>query len=217
MNLLAIDTSSPACSVAVSHGDATRAAHREDGQMASRAVIGMIDALLAELELRPGELTAIAIGSGPGSFTGVRLGVSVAQGLGFALDKPLVPISSLAAVAQRAFTVSDRDQALVAQDARMGELYVGRYRRGDDGLAVEETPDRLIAPTDLTIAADVALAGDAWQRLPALSARIDEASIVACWPQAIDVLVLARAAVARGDTVSAENAGARYLRDSVVR
>ncbi|MEM8982259.1 MAG: tRNA (adenosine(37)-N6)-threonylcarbamoyltransferase complex dimerization subunit type 1 TsaB [Pseudomonadota bacterium] len=217
MNLLAIDTSSPACSVAISHAGVLHAVHREDDQKASRAVIAMIDELLAAAGLSPMHLSAIAIGSGPGSFTGVRLGISVAQGLGFALDKPLVPVSSLAAVAQRAFDESSANDVVVAQDARMNEVYVGHYRRGTDGLAQASIADALVAPAAVAVPRGAVLAGDAWERVAELKAHTAAIARVARWPYAVDVLQLATAAFARGETVAAENATARYLRDSVVR
>ena len=71
----------------------------------------------------------VAFGRGPGSFTGVRVGVSVAQGIAFARDIPVIPISSLAAIAQQGINLVDIERFAVAIDARMGEIYCAHYKR----------------------------------------------------------------------------------------
>ncbi|MEL7535532.1 MAG: tRNA (adenosine(37)-N6)-threonylcarbamoyltransferase complex dimerization subunit type 1 TsaB [Pseudomonadota bacterium] len=216
MNLLGLDTSTPACSVALAVGDTITEQHRESDQRHSREILAMIDALLGEAELMPRDLDAIAFGRGPGSFTGVRLGVSVAQGLGVALDLPLVPVSSLAAVAQGALRIGNDDIVSVAQDARMGEAYAGRYQR-DGAVAVPLDAERVCAPGAVDLQPGDVLAGDGWQRIAELAERAGGRTALARWPHAGDLLALARPLLRAGATVRAEDATASYLRDSVVR
>ena len=107
----------------------------------------MIDELLGEAAIGLRQLDAIAFGRGPGSFTGVRLAASIAQGLAFGSALGVVAISDLGAVAQRVF---DQDsgvtRALVCNDARMQEVYWGCFERGSDGLAVARGPERVGPP-----------------------------------------------------------------------
>ena len=215
MNLLAIDTSSPACSVALATDSQRFERHRETEQRHSRDLVAMIDALLAQATLAPADLTAIAVGAGPGSFTGVRLGISVAQGLGVALGIPLVPVSSLAIVAQHA-VANGHATVVVAQDARMGEVYTGRYV-ARQGLAVVDGPEQVSAPAHVSLASGDAIAGDAWDRVETLVRLAAGRRAVAGWPRAANLLTLATAALAAGGAVRAEDADASYLRDSVVR
>lgn len=141
MNGLAIDTTSEACSVAVldRHGNLLqRYAHapRQHGEL----LLGWIEELLCECDLRPAQLDAIWVSHGPGSFTSLRMGFSVATALAFALDLPVVTVSSLQALAARALAVAeqslgDRDHdeikpklVLATLDARLGEVYAAWYR-----------------------------------------------------------------------------------------
>lgn len=95
----------------------------------------MVDRLLAEAGLKPSGLDGLAFGRGPGSFTGIRIAAGVIQGIAFALDLPVVPVSNLAALAQDFFDYNPEDVAYVAADARMDEIYWGVYRRDNRGYA----------------------------------------------------------------------------------
>ncbi len=114
----------------------------------------MIDELLGDAGTSLRELDAIAFGRGPGSFTGVRLAASIAQGLAFGADLGVVAISDLRALAQRAFDHDSRvTRALVCNDARMQEVYWGCFERGSDGLAVDGAPERVGAPASVHLPA----------------------------------------------------------------
>ena len=133
MRILALDTSTEWCSVAV--GDGTRW-HRLDenaGQAHSERVLPMIHAALAEAGWTLQELDGIAFGAGPGSFTGIRIGCGVAQGLAFAADLPVAPIPTLAALAQEVYRVHGWTRIVACLDARMHEVYLAAYLRGDGG------------------------------------------------------------------------------------
>lgn len=132
MNILAIDTSSRYCSVCLLC-ETNRFTRRDDTSVShSRHLLGLIQHTIDEADLRLEQLDAIAVVQGPGSFTGLRIGIAMTQGLAFAHQIPVVPVSSLAAVAMKtkqAFTEEAiaADAVLATMDARMGELYCGWY------------------------------------------------------------------------------------------
>ena len=125
MRLLAFELATEACSVALwNDGEVVErfdVAPRRHAELA----LPWADALLAEAGVARTQLDAIAVGRGPGAFTGVRLAIAVGQGIALALDRPLVPVSTLATLAMRA----DGPHVLAAIDARMGEVYLGVFER----------------------------------------------------------------------------------------
>ena len=149
MNLLAIETSTEACSVALHHGGTTIARSELAPRRHAELVLPMAEALLAEAGIGRRQLDAIAVGRGPGAFTGVRLAVSMAQGMALGLDLPVIPISSLAALALDA---PDNGAAVLAViDARMGEVYAASYRRGADDTVQALDEERVCAPDVLQL------------------------------------------------------------------
>jgi tRNA threonylcarbamoyladenosine biosynthesis protein TsaB len=127
MKVLAVDTATEACSVALWTEAGVIARFKEMGRGHAEEVLGMVEAVLQEAGLRLSALDGIAAGVGPGSFTGVRISVSAAQGLAFGADLPVVPVTSLEALASQVLQ-DGIDQALACLDARMGEVYWGAYR-----------------------------------------------------------------------------------------
>lgn len=125
MNILALDTSTSACSVALLENGSLTERHEILQNRHSDYLLKFIDELLSKARLKVSHLDAVAVGSGPGSFTGIRLGMGVAQGLAYGANKPLIPISSLQAIA----LISSSDHVLVAVDARMGEVYWQCFHR----------------------------------------------------------------------------------------
>ncbi len=169
MKILALDTSSTACSVALYVNGTITSLHRVAPMQQTNLLLPMIEEILAGARVTLAELDAIAYGTGPGSFTGMRIASSTTQGLAFAANLPVIPVSSLAAIAQAA-QMSDGalNQAyLVAVDARMGQIYWGYYTTDNTGhvtLAGEET---VCFPADATLAEpkapNYAGVGDGWQ------------------------------------------------------
>ncbi|BDU15632.1 tRNA (adenosine(37)-N6)-threonylcarbamoyltransferase complex dimerization subunit type 1 TsaB [Lysobacter auxotrophicus] len=222
MNLLAFETSTEALSVALSiDGDV-----RERFELAPRRhaelALPWAEALLAEAGLERSQLDAIAVGRGPGAFTGVRLGIALAQGIALALDRPVVPVSTLAALAMRADTDgAEASRVFAAIDARMGEVYSAAFElRDGDVRAIGD--ERVSAPGDVVVpdgeggwigvgtgfgAADNALA----QRLASRFASIDATQL----PHACDIARLAAKALARGEAIAAERIEPAYLRNNV--
>lgn len=124
MHLLALETATEACSAALWVDgqllwEIEPAATRRHGEL----ILVQVDRLLATAGLVPAQLDAVAVSRGPGAFTGVRLGMGVAQGLAFAVDCPIVPVSTLAALAQQGAACGRGVGLIALLDARMGEVY----------------------------------------------------------------------------------------------
>jgi tRNA threonylcarbamoyladenosine biosynthesis protein TsaB len=131
MKLLALDTATELCSAALWIDGQLLAREQTRPRGHGELILPMIEQLLQEAAVGLSQLDAIAFGRGPGAFTGVRLAVSVAQGLGFSAGVPLIPVSDLRALAAQVMLQRTADRVLVCQDARMGEVYWGCYQRGE--------------------------------------------------------------------------------------
>lgn len=217
MNLLALETATDACSVALAVGQDIVERHEVLPQGHARRILPMVDEVLAEAGLVLADVDALAFGRGPGAFTGVRIAVSVAQGIAFGADIPVVPVSTLAALAQG----SRHDAVLAAMDARMGEVYWGAYRRDADGL-MQAVGDELVAHPDavpVPAGADWYGVGSGWASYAQELTR-QCGSALKDWtengyPHARDVALLGMSGFAAGQAVSAERALPVYLRDEV--
>ncbi len=223
MNLLALDTSSIACSVALRHGDEITERHEVRAREHNRLLAPMIRDVLHEAGLVLAALDAIVLGNGPGSFIGLRIAASVAQGLAHGAGLQVVPVSSLAAVAAEVFAVSDAEQAIVAQDAHMNEVYLGGYRRGEDDLPEVLFAERLqghmiIEELDAAEAAARVAAGAGWHRYPeltALNAELIGEIVEVDYPRARFLLGLGAESLARGASVDPGDVVPAYLRHKV--
>ena len=131
MRLLAFETSTEACSVAIYVDGEVHERFAVVPRRHAELSLPWAEAVLAEAGVARSQLDAIAVGRGPGAFTGVRLAIAMAQGIALALDRPLVPVSTLAALALQA----GGERRLAAIDARMGEVYLGAFARSADGLS----------------------------------------------------------------------------------
>ena len=145
MHLLAIETATEVCSVALLSGDSLIARHEVAPRRHAELVLPWIDSLLAEAGLRRAALDLIAVGIGPGAFTGVRLAVALGQGLALGLDHPLLGVSTLDVLAAGA---EQAGPVLACLDARMGEIYAAEYQRDEDGDVVQVGESCVIAPAD---------------------------------------------------------------------
>ncbi len=215
--LLALDTATEACSVALLHDGKVLSHYEVIPRLHAQRLLPMIKDLLAEAGIAMSALDAIAFGRGPGAFTGVRIAIGVVQGLAFALERPVLPVSNLAVLAQRAFRERGVSQVAAAIDARMDEVYWGCYREtaGEMRLVGAEAvmaPELAALPADIT--GEWFGAGTGWgyaERIPvALSGH--DASLL---PHAQDLLTLAAFAWHRGEAVQADDAQPVYLRDKV--
>lgn len=220
MRLLAIDTSSVACSVAALNGAASFHRHAEEPREHTRLLMPMIRDVLGEAALEAGDLDGIVLGNGPGSFIGMRIAASVAQGIAFASDIPVIPVSSMACVARQA--APDGGVVAVAQDAHMNEVYFGVYEAFADGHAEALADERIEAVGRIAALRDhpdLVAAGAAWQRYPELldSNRddIDRLSPV-LWPDARALLQLGAHAY-KSAAVAADALVPVYLREKVAQ
>ncbi len=223
MKLLALDTSSVACSVALQIGDGVVERHEEQPREHTRLLMPMIASLLAEAGASLPDLDAIVLGNGPGSFIGMRIAASVAQGLAFGASLQIVPVSSMAAVAARVIAEHDAGEVIVAQDAHMQEVYLGIYRRDEGDLPVPSIPERLhgltaIAELESSSCTSRFGAGFGWQRYPELLvANRDRVTTIVdiLHPHASDLLRLATSALENGGAIEAQNISPAYLRQKV--
>ncbi len=223
MKLLAIDTSSVACSVALQSGEQLLERHEERAREHTRLLTPMIRDVIESSGIELEDLDAIVLGNGPGSFIGMRIAASVAQGLAHGAGLTIVPVSSLAAVAAEVFATSDAVEAVVTQDAHMNEVYLGVFGRGVGGIPDERFPERLQSQTridelDEAGKATRVAAGFGWQRYPVLAeanrATIGSFSTVE-YPQARYLLALGAVALELGEAVSPEHLVPAYLRSKV--
>ena len=152
MKLLALDTATENCSAALLIDATLRTREVEMERGHAERILPMIDELLAEAGIALQHLDAIAFGRGPGSFTGVRLGTTVTQGLAFGAGLGVVPVSDLRAVAQRLLDEDpETPRILVCNDARMSEVYWACYERGPDGLARLEGEEQVSKPSEVKL------------------------------------------------------------------
>jgi len=219
MNLLAFDTSTSACSIAIQTNTGNIIQSHEIGPMQqARQVLPVIQQLLQTAKLTTDDLDAIIYGCGPGSFTGIRIATSVAQGLAFALNKPVVPISSLNAIAQSAHAEQKLNNILIAVDARMDEIYWAIYQANAAGIMELQGQEQVCKPDQihLPMQTDWHAAGDGWTKYHAeLVTRLGftpQAVYPDILPNAKSLLLLAQDKLAKGQTVSAAEAAPVYLR-----
>lgn len=214
--ILAIETATEACSAAiVSEGHSI-----ERFEIAPRQhtdlILRMVDELLAEAEISLSRLDAVAFGSGPGSFMGVRLATGVVQGLALGGELPVIPISSLHALAQRAYDALGAGHIVAAWDARMGEIYWGCYAC-HQGLTVSVLEDQLSPPgtIQLPLGQDWLLAGNAWQIYRQYLPQPLQRESHLLHPSALAVAKLAVYQFELGKTFSPDQVEPQYLRQKV--
>jgi tRNA threonylcarbamoyladenosine biosynthesis protein TsaB len=225
VKLLAIETATEACSAALLVDGALASRHEEMPRGHAERILPMVDELLVEAGLTLGQLDAIAFGRGPGGFTGLRLAASVVQGLAFGAGLPVLPVSTLRAVAQAALEIDGgADAVLVCNDARMNEVYWAAYLRDPAGLAVEASPERVGASASVQRpAALLGLAtcgaGRGFVVHPEIGERLGlpPGPCNALLPSAAAILRLAVPEWLAGRGVPADAALPIYVRDDVAR
>ncbi len=183
----------------------------------------MIDRLCQDAGVGVRSLDGLAFGRGPGAFTGLRIGAGVIQGIAFGTNLPVVPVSSLAALAQGAMREANRENVLSALDARLGEVYWGAYACRGNGIMRGVLAECACLPSEVPLPGHGRWfgVGNGWQvygeplrlRVGALISGVDPGRT----PRAHDVALLGVDALSRGEGVSAEEALPVYLRDQVVR
>jgi tRNA threonylcarbamoyladenosine biosynthesis protein TsaB len=215
--LLALDTATEACSVALLHNGQVLSHYEVIPRLHAQRLLPMIKTILAEAGIGMSALDAIAFGRGPGAFTGVRIAIGVVQGLAFASERPVLPVSNLAVLAQRALREHGAHQVAAAIDARMDEVYWGCYQQaaGEMRLLGEEAvmpPQHAALPGSAS--GEWFGAGTGWGYAERIAVKVTghDAGML---PHAQDLLTLARFAWQRGEALSADDAQPVYLRDKV--
>lgn len=223
--LLAIETATPACSAALSVDGGVLERYALAPRQHAALMLPMIESLLLEAGLTVSQLDAIAFGRGPGSFTGVRIAASLVQGIAFAADLPVVPVSTLAALALGGLRESQLPRILAVMDARKAEVYWGCYTRsGDDVMTLQGSecvcaPDAVPEPVPESGQDDWVGVGSGWEAYgEPLIRRLGERVVRLLpdlEPRAADVARLGVHAFHQGGTVRAEEAVPVYLRNNV--
>lgn len=217
MRLLAIDTATERCSVALRLDGNVIERSSEQPRGAADLVLPMVEAVLQEAGVRLLDLDGIAYGRGPGAFTGVRIGVGVVQGLAFGAGLQTVGISNLAAVAQQVARPGDR--VLVCMDARMNQVYWSSFVREQGAVLVTPlSAERVDAPDAVVDGDYTVLAGTGFKAYPPLCARLAQGERIvheAALPQARDIALLAEAEFRAGRARPATEAEPVYVRDQV--
>jgi tRNA threonylcarbamoyladenosine biosynthesis protein TsaB len=220
MKILALDTATEACSVSLAIGDRSIDRYVELERGHAEQLLPMVDEVLAEGGIALGSLDAIAFGRGPGGFTGVRLAASVAQGLAFGAEVGVVPVSDLAAVAQRVLQLDPSIRRVVTiNDARMREVYWAEFEAQPLAVLVGEEHVNPASEVRLPNGSGAwAAAGRGLAAWPQLAERCKAAGAVLhsqLLPRASEVLALARPVVAAGQMLDPSLALPIYVRDRV--
>jgi len=182
--ILTIDTSSISCAVGLQLGDVLLERTSETQRQSAQRVLPMISELLIDAKIQLSDIDIIAVVAGPGSFTGVRIGVAVAQGLSMSAAIPVVPLSSLALLAAAAVLDSTFNRVLVSEEAREDELYFAAYefsdRRGVELVGREQVAliEGLDALPGGLADVDWCLAGGGWKRQAEILQHLDCAAVV---------------------------------------
>ena len=218
-SILAIETSTAACSVALSVGESRFSRYSEEPRSHTRLIMEMVDAVLVEAGITVAMLNAIAVTVGPGSFTGLRIGFATAQGLAFGAQLPVIPVSTLQVMAQtyrRKHTDNDQRSGVLMPllDARMGEFNCGAYQLNSDGqyetviadqLLDAEAAEQLIARLSPQV-----IVGDALTLVSCTT--LQQYSYQSLYPDALDLLEIALLKQARNEAVDIGSVELVYLR-----
>lgn len=220
MKILAFETATEACSVALCIDGEVRERFEIAPKQHTALALPWAEQLLAEAGIKKSGLDAIAVGIGPGAFTGVRLAVALVQGIALALDKPVLPISTLAALAMQGVDLK-ADQILAAIDARMGEIYCAGFRLNGDGLVESISEEIVIAPEAYQFESQELISG-VGTGFSANNGVLEtnlKSRLIACrseaLPHAADVARLAMRDYALGKMIAPDHLEPAYLRNKV--
>lgn len=222
VRILAIETSTEACSAALLLDDEIRECYEVAPRRHGELILQMARSLLDEAGITLQQLDGLAFGRGPGSFTGVRIAVSVAQGLAFGADLPVIPLSTLVVLAEGARQETGATRILAALDARMDEVYWGAFVDDGDGIIKLQGKEQVTPPNEVRVPNDELWTGigSGWARFGELMVQSAGSRIINCsddsLPRARYLASLARRAIEHKLTVAADEALPVYLRDQVV-
>lgn len=220
--ILALDTATENCSVALLVDEKVYVRSEVAPRDHTKKILPMVDEVLKEAGVALADLDALAFGRGPGSFTGVRIGIGIAQGLAFGADLPMIGVSTLEAMAQGCFRKHNASHVACAIDARMSEVYWGRFVRQQDGTWAQFDQEQVIPPAALAEQSQAdehvwSTAGTGWdaygEALAGLKFNREGSDVL--FPDAEDIVQIAKLELEKGNTLDAEEASPTYLRDTV--
>lgn len=221
MKILAIDTATEACSAALYVEGVITEQYQLAPREHTQLILKMIETLLKDAGLKVADLDALAFGRGPGSFTGVRIATGVVQGLAFAADLPVIPISTLASLSQLAYDNHQHENVLAGIDARMGEMYWAYYQLGENNLMELQGEEKVSPANTVVVEGNICGVGSAWDSYaePLKERFGDQLTNVYAdyFPRSATIVTLAATAFARGEAVDAAKAQPVYLRNDVAK
>jgi len=214
--ILGVDTSANNTVIALKWDNQIHQKKYDEGKIQSEKLLAHLDALISETNSDLKAIDYIAIGVGPGSFTGLRVGISFAQGLSFALGIKVVPVSSLACLAQLAYRTHGYREILVAIDARMQEVYWGHFKLINSCMMLQDkahvTPPELIIST---FSNHLPLVGNAFLQYPLLKTHFKHCADAAI--EAQDIFALAEVKYQQNKAILPGELVPEYIRDNVAK
>lgn len=217
--ILALDTATEACSVALSYQGNISAVDELSPRTHTQRILPMIDELLQKAGITINHVDTLVFGRGPGSFTGVRVGVGIAQGLALGANLPVVGVSNLLTMAEQAYQQLGAREVVALIDARMGEVYFAQYSHDENGwhTVVNEqvcSPESAIAQIQTT--KQPVVVGTGWSVYRQFAeADLDVVCTEITLPSAQFMLALAQSEIEQGNTQSAFEVEPVYLRNEV--
>lgn len=217
--ILALDTATEACSVALSYQDTMLTLDELSPRTHTQRILPMVDELLKKAGISIDQVNVLVFGRGPGSFTGVRVGIGIAQGLALGANLPVVGVSNLLAMAEQAYQQLGATEVVALIDARMNEVYFAQFSRQNDSWhsVVEEqvcSPEKAIA--QFKFVSNLAIVGTGWKAYPQFAqANLDVAITEITLPSAKYMLSLAESDIKQGKTQTAFEIEPVYLRNEV--
>lgn len=222
--ILALDASSDACSVALLINDSVNERFQIAPRQHNALLLPMIEELLGAADLRVKQLDALAFGCGPGSFTGLRIAAGVVQGIAFAADVPVIPVSTLQSLAQGAFREQGVTHAIAAIVARINEIYWAAFKADNNGIMQPLTPETVCAPAELAwpgLSGPWHGVGSGWDAYHnVLTEKLNpylQSWLPKRYIKARDIIKLALVTYQNGNMVDATEALPVYLREEVVK
>lgn len=217
--ILALDTATEACSVALLHQNQIQQIDELSPRTHTQRILPMVDELLVKANLTVKELDYLVFGRGPGSFTGVRVGAGIAQGLAFGGNLPVIGVSNLLAMAEQAYQQLGATQVVALIDARMNEVYFAQYVRKDTGWQ-EVVSEQVCSPekaiSQIVLDHKVAIVGTGWAAYPQFEqANLDATITEITLPSARYMIPLAQEMIQQGRVDSALEIEPVYLRNEV--
>ncbi len=219
--ILVIDTATESCSVALLHNEKTTILNELSPRSHTQRILPMVDELLNNANIQLSDVQALAFGCGPGSFTGVRVGVSVAQGLAFGANLPVIPVSNLTTMAQQAYQQLGAENVICLIDARMNEVYFSQLTKTENGWqeVIQEqvcSPENAIEQIKQSELQNCVVVGTGWNaylQFKESDLAVTETDITL--PQAEYMLPSAQMELAQGNTQNALEIEPIYLRNEV--